>query len=712
MTPKLLGVVSDRTGYPSEMLTMDMELESDLGIDSIKRVEILSAMQDLVPELPEVDLAVMAGLATLGEIVAYLTDQASGAAVSASVAPAASVSVSAALVSVSAAPVSVEEMTPKLLGVVSDRTGYPSEMLTMDMELESDLGIDSIKRVEILSAMQDLVPELPEVDLAVMAGLATLGEIVAYLTDQASGAASIAPTTAPTTAPPASLSGAALQEDAADAAASGFGRFVVRAHSLPLPGSPLPGLLDSPIAVVGDPDGIGTALVAALAAAGADARLIDAVADSGQNSVIYLANLRSVTDSGKASSLNRDAFEAAKSFAPAAASGGVFVAVDDQGGAFATTGGDAERAWAGGLAALMRTAGIEWPSASLKMIDIDGAGRAAQLVAADIASELLNGGADREVGLDADGTRIGLRAEPVDVTAGTLPIGANDVVVVSGGGRGVTAATTIELARSSQAAFVLLGRSELTEEPEPEHYGAAHDDAALKQLLLAESKKADEKLTPAKLKKLVGGVLANREIRATLASIEAAGGRASYLAVDITDASAVRSALESVRSDVGPISGLIHGAGVLADKLIADKSSAQFKMVFNTKVEGLRNLLDATSGDQLAVLCLFSSVAARTGNIGQADYAMANDVLNKVAAHERVRRGDSCVVKSLGWGPWAGGMVTPALKTHFESMGVELIDLDVGSRMLVDELSSPQTDQVEIVLGGGVIAPASQRINA
>ena len=85
-------------------------------------------------------------------------------------------------------------MTPKLLGVVSDRTGYPSEMLTMDMELESDLGIDSIKRVEILSAMQDLVPELPEVDLAVMAGLATLGEIVAYLTDQASGAASIAPT--------------------------------------------------------------------------------------------------------------------------------------------------------------------------------------------------------------------------------------------------------------------------------------------------------------------------------------------------------------------------------------------------------------------------------------------------------------------------------------------------------------------------------------
>jgi NAD(P)-dependent dehydrogenase (short-subunit alcohol dehydrogenase family) len=533
-----------------------------------------------------------------------------------------------------------------------------------------------------------------------MAGLATLGEIVTYLTAQAGGGA-------------ASTSPASLSDEGApaDGTASGFGRFVVRPHSLPLPGTSLPGLFHSPIAVVGDPDGIGTALVSTLAAAGADARLIDAIGDSDEHSVIYLGNLRSATDSAKASSLNRDAFEAAKAFAPGAASGGIFVAVDDQGGTFATAGGDADRAWAGGLAALMRTAAIEWPAALTKMIDIDGAGRAAQLVAADIASELLNGGADREVGLGADGTRIGLRAEPVDVTGGVLPIGADDVVIVSGGGRGVTAATTIELARSSQAAFVLLGRSPLSDEPE--HYGVAHDDAALKQLLLAESKEADEKLTPAKLKKLVGGVLANREIEATLKSIEAAGGRATYLAVDITDAAAVMSALESVRSEVGPITGLIHGAGVLADKLIADKSAAQFKTVFNTKVEGLRNLLDATAGDQLAVLCLFSSVAARTGNVGQADYAMANDVLNKVASHERARRGDSCVVKSLGWGPWAGGMVTPALKTHFESMGVELIDLDVGARMLVDELSSPQTDQVEIVLGGGVLATdAGQRVDA
>jgi len=291
---------------------------------------------------------------------------------------------------------------------------------------------------------------------------------------------------------------------------------------------------------------------------------------------------------------------------------------------------------------------------------------------------------------------------PVDVTPGVLPLGSGDVVVVSGGGRGVTAAATIELARSTGSTFVLLGRSPLTDEPA--RYAAAVDDAALKQLLLAEATAAHDPVTPVQLDRRVGAVLANREIRATLNSIVDAGGRARYISVDITDAAAVHGALGIVRTENGPITGLIHGAGVLADRLITDKSAEQFASVFDTKVQGLRNLLDATANDDLAVLCLFSSIAARTGNVGQADYAMANEVLNKVAVHERSRRGGTCVVKSLGWGPWAGGMVTPALEKHFQSMGVELIDLDVGARMLVDELSSPQTDQVEVLLGGGVLA--------
>ena len=68
------------------------------------------------------------------------------------------------------------------------------------------------------------------------------------------------------------------------------------------------------------------------------------------------------------------------------------------------------------------------------------------------------------------------------------------------------------------------------------------------------------------------------------------------------------------------------------------------------------------------------------------------------------------MVKSLGWGPWAGGMVSPALKKHFEAMGIALIPLDEGARMLVDEIASPQRTQIELVLGGGVLPDTNTAI--
>ncbi len=154
-----------------------------------------------------------------------------------------------------------------------------------------------------------------------------------------------------------------------------------------------------------------------------------------------------------------------------------------------------------------------------------------------------------------------------------------------------------------------------------------------------------------------------------------------------------------LRADWGDIAAIVHGAGVIADKRVTEKTSEQFDRVFDTKVEGLRTLLAATASDPLTLLCVFSSVAARSGNIGQIDYAMANEVLNKVAVAESRRRGGACLVKSFGWGPWEGGMVNPQLKAHFESMGVPLIPLEAGARMLVDEVAGSAPEQVELVLG-------------
>ncbi len=148
----LLEIVAEKTGYPVDVLSPEMELEAGLGIDSIKRVEILSAMQERVPGLPQVKAAEMAALRTLGEIVVYMKT-AGGAQLAVPAMPPPFVSV----VSAAAIAPSVDLQT-LLLEIVAEKTGYPVDVLSPDMELEAGLGIDSIKRVEILSALQERVP--------------------------------------------------------------------------------------------------------------------------------------------------------------------------------------------------------------------------------------------------------------------------------------------------------------------------------------------------------------------------------------------------------------------------------------------------------------------------------------------------------------------------------------------------------------------------
>jgi len=278
-------------------------------------------------------------------------------------------------------------------------------------------------------------------------------------------------------------------------------------------------------------------------------------------------------------------------------------------------------------------------------------------------------------------------------------MGPGAVFVVTGGARGVTAASLVALGRAAQPRLVILGRTALLDEPAVYH--AATTEAALKRAAMEEAKKVGRAVSPKDIGAEVERILAAREVRDTLALLSATGAQVRYDAVDVRDPEALGALFGDVRNTWGPIQGLVHGAGVLADAFIDKKTDAQFDRVFDTKVLGLQALLDATSSDPLQVICLFSSVAARGGNAGQSDYAMANEVLNKVAAVEARRRDGQCRVVAIGWGPWDGGMVTPALRGHFVERGVALLPVAAGADAFVKELMAPATDDVEIVIGGG-----------
>ena len=96
------------------------------------------------------------------------------------------------------------------------------------------------------------------------------------------------------------------------------------------------------------------------------------------------------------------------------------------------------------------------------------------------------------------------------------------------------------------------------------------------------------------------------------------------------------------------------------------------------------------------------------GNRGQADYAMANEVLNKTALNEAARRQD-CRVVAINWGPWDGGMVTSALKREFERNGIGLIPVDRGVQCMLDEMKAGSNNFVEVVIGAEITSPGTAR---
>ncbi|NJO07734.1 MAG: hypothetical protein HC876_20660, partial [Chloroflexaceae bacterium] len=165
-----------------EMLDHAMDLEADLGIDSIKRVEILGTLQEQFPALPTLAPEDLAELRTLGQIADHLahTNGSTGnGSAPAQPAPVAQSNGHAVPAPAPAAPAA--DYGAALLAVVSDKTGYPVEMLDHAMDLEADLGIDSIKRVEILGTLQEQFPALPTLAPEDLAELRTLGQIADHL---------------------------------------------------------------------------------------------------------------------------------------------------------------------------------------------------------------------------------------------------------------------------------------------------------------------------------------------------------------------------------------------------------------------------------------------------------------------------------------------------------------------------------------------------
>jgi acyl transferase domain-containing protein/3-hydroxymyristoyl/3-hydroxydecanoyl-(acyl carrier protein) dehydratase/NAD(P)-dependent dehydrogenase (short-subunit alcohol dehydrogenase family) len=716
----LFDTVSRLTGFPVEMLEPDMDIESDLGIDSIKKVEIISELEKQLPHTSGLSTEHMGTARTLSDICQAITPQTSetgllhspdpiaepasdhnsdrtaestpkGAPASDTMPPLNPVTATDA--SVTAGP----DTLSILVATISELTGFPEQMLEPGMDLESDLGIDSIKRVEILSRLEQALEDrarglTPEA----MTPLKTIQDMVDFF-DQAQA--------------PVKKNVTHRDDPVTTTETLALVRQKIVLEKTPIHqirffnGARIQISGDKKIYITQDPAGMAGQLKQVFEDQGLTAGLID-ITSGRVPDLADAAGIVIVQDTRQPGTHENGAQFLKAAFALVHENGARLQAAAREKGAFLATvtfsgGGfgippypfDTHPVY-GGLAGLAKTAALEWKEVLCHALDLPADQNACRTHAEAAAALMMTRG-PVELGLNSENCLIPTLVD-APLATGAQGLNRQDVVVITGGARGVTAACAVELARTWSPAIILLGRSP---EPadEPDWAQGLSDPGDLKKAILTHTF-AGQKPTPAAIEKKYQAIRANRQIRQTLAQIRSHGSQVMYRSTDIRDLNRLKTTLDEVRTRFNaPITGIIHGAGVLEDKLIVDKQPLQFNRVFDTKVAGLDALIQATKTDKLKYLVVFSSIAARTGNPGQCDYAMANEVLNKTMRHLSVQS-SGCRYLSVNWGPWDGGMVHDGLKQAFAKKGVGLIPVPAGATHLVREMAALDHDLTEIVI--------------
>ncbi len=698
-------VVADKTGYPVDAIGTDLDLEADLGIDSIKRVEILSALRQTRPELPAIPPELLGTLRTIDSIVSWYSEVSPNSGIDTEIVPEPP----------RQQPTATEEdgVESIIVSVISEKTGYPAEAIGTDLDLEADLGIDSIKRVEILSAIRERKPQLPAIPPELLGTLRSIDSIVGWYLENSSTVAT--PEAQQETVAVAASVAAGPSHNSADFAIEAADRTYLDAIPVARPvarrraSQMTTAFQQRPFHVVCDQPQLARTLVALLRSRGISALSSPLCGPGDPEPMIgsetpggLLLLLDSPADPDEAI---RNAFRWLR------ATGRCFQDADDSHGALVAlvqrfdgrfglepldgTLVDADPA-AAALSGLAKCAAREWPAVQVRSIDLslafDDPGEAAQQLVDELSE-----GEGMEIGLAPEGRiEVQLQSSAEDEPQGEL-LRDGGLVIVTGGARGVTAACVEEVARRYQPNFLLLGRTAAPGDEPDWALGVADDQLESRYFELQ-----GQKVSPAAIRARATEILRMREMSRLFDRLRQSGCSIDYRSVDVRDRFALERCIDEARTRYGPVRGIIHGAGVLADRWITEKSDEQFDLVWSTKVDPARHLLSICREEELDFICFFSSMTARLGRKGQSDYAAANEVLNRMAITEATRRA-SCRVRSIGWGPWDGGMVHPGLRSVFHDEGIDLIGLREGARVFIEKMQSNGPAQCVILAPMGSV---------
>ncbi len=396
-------------------------------------------------------------------------------------------------------------------------------------------------------------------------------------------------------------------------------------------------------------------------------------------------------------------YKFAKTVQPQINNGAFFISLTGMGGRLGLDRSEGPLLSCGAVGGLTKSLARESEEALVRHIDIprEALDKNAVLQA---LSELLIDDGSVEVGL-VGGVRYTADTLAVSDLAGNqqsaLPT-EGDVILVTGGAKGITAEVVKDLCKTG-ARFALVGRTKLTLDAD-----ATIDFDAEKARIKEELKAAGERVTPMAVENKLKSLRSQFEIRENMKSMLSLGAQdVQYFDCDLTNTGSIADLVKAVRSALGPINGVIHGAGVEISRLLAEKSLAEFNLVFGSKATAAIALWNAVAADKPKFFVNFGSVAGRFGNLGQIDYSAANDVLNKLSA--RINATTETRAITIDWTAWdeVGMATNGSMKTILEARGVEMLPPALGAPMVGQLLEAGFIGEALVAGALGDMAKAS-----
>jgi acyl transferase domain-containing protein/NAD(P)-dependent dehydrogenase (short-subunit alcohol dehydrogenase family) len=741
---RILALVVEKTGYPKEMLDSDLDLEADLGVDTVKQAEMFAAIRAAY-SIPRDESRKLRDYPTLAHVIRFVYEQrpdlaevpatASSQAVSEPTVPTA--------LPVATQVVPDDSIKEKVLEIVAEKSAYPKDMLDLDLDLEADLGIDTVKQAEMFAAVRGAY-NIPRDENLKLRDFPTLAHVIKFARERQPGLARVP---APSS-PAVQEKQIPAQEKPAESASSGS---KTTATVRPIPASfdatnriprrvPVPNLrppltLCKPtevtlgsgrrVVVMPDKSGVGDELAQRLQTRGvevlrlnetldADAlkNLLESWKAAGPVHGVYW--LPALDNEGAFSEMDLATWHGAlqtrvKSLyatmrilheqVAAPGTGTFLVSATRLGGQHGYDQTGATAPLGGAVVGFTKAYKRERMDALAKVVDFETERKPSE--AADILiEETLRDPGAIEIGYK-EGLRwtVGLQEQPADDGKPVLPLDSKTVFLVTGAAGSIVSAITADLATASGGTFYLL---DLVPEPDPENSDLKRfvsDKEALKRDLFARIQARGERATPALVEKELAALERAQAALSAITAVRAAGGIAHYFSVNLTDASAVAKIIEEVREHSGHIDVLLHAAGTERSHFLPDKDQREFDLVFDVKSDGWFNLLHAIGDMPLGATVAFSSIAGRFGNAGQTDYTSANDLLCKITSSFRTSRPATRGIV-IDWTAWDGmGMATRgSIPKMMELAGIDMLPPEAGIPLIRRELTVGGT-KGEIVIG-------------